>query len=560
MKKIIIAAGAALTFCITGVSAAVLTVDSFDINPDTEYVSVSGTVSGGEYLQKVTLRVTSDKDGSINYITQMSTDKDGAFSASYKMTGKTGFYTAHINTENAEEDFTKQIKFTDEATVAEIMQQINICKSGDELFEYISKSEVSENLNIDIAELEKIGSVKKACGYLIGSGTEYKTAAEFMSALSGKVILAGAAGRASYEESDAFFKKYSADLKIEGTKRFEIYLAADEKLRNGIIDRVNAAEFKNEAEFSKMFEEQTVLESVKQVSGYGEVYDLLNENNDLLGLDFSTYNKIKSKSTVMQKLAGEDYKSVSDLKSAFDEACTARYKAENTSGSGSGGGGSSSSSKGSSTGSVGGIVKRDNGTQAVDNGTKNDDKTDENKDKFPDLTGYEWVKKAVEYLYDKGVVSGDENGNFNPKSAVTREQFVKMVVAAANLSAAETGGVSFTDVEKGAWYESSIYAAVGAGIVSGYPDGSFGVGKEITREDMAVLLKRMLDKTGMTGGNGGGDEFADSAEISEYARESVLYMRSAGIINGFDDGEFKPKQNATRAEAAQMLYLALSNG
>lgn len=552
MKRKITAAAAALAICISNASAAVLTVNSFDINPDTEYVSVSGTVSGGKYFQKVTLRVTSDKDGSVNYITQISIDKDGAFSASYKMTGKTGFYTAHINTEDAEEDFTKQIKFTDAATVAEIMKAINACKTGLELFEYISKDDVRENLNIDIEELGKIGSVEKACGYLIGSETEYKTAAEFISALTGKIILAGAAGRASYEESDAFFKKYCAELQIEGTKRYDAYLAAEEKLRNGIIDRINVAEFKSEAEFSKMFEEQTVIEQVKQVAGYGEVYDILNGNNDLLSLDFSTYNKINLKSSVMQKLAGENYKSCSELKSAFDAACAAQYQAENTP-SGGGGGGSNPSKGGTSSIGIGGIVKRDNGEDSSDNGTKND-----NKDKFPDMTGYDWAKKAVEYLYDKGIVAGDENGNFNPKNSVTREQFVKMVAAAAGLKDA-SGDMNFTDVINGAWYESSIYAAVDAGIVSGYPDGSFGVGKEITREDMAVLLKRMLDKTGKTNINKGA-EFSDTAEISEYAKESVLYMRGAGVINGFENGDFKPKKNATRAEAAQMLYLALING
>ena len=48
--------------------------------------------------------------------------------------------------------------------------------------------------------------------------------------------------------------------------------------------------------------------------------------------------------------------------------------------------------------------------------------------------------------------------------------------------------------------------------------------------------------------------FTDFEDVPEYARESVRLMAAAGIINGYDDGSFKPLDNATRAEAAQIIY------
>ena len=92
-------------------------------------------------------------------------------------------------------------------------------------------------------------------------------------------------------------------------------------------------------------------------------------------------------------------------------------------------------------------------------------------------------------------------------------------------------------------------------MVSGYDDGSFGVGKTITREDMAVLAYRILEHTGMSLDSVNEKiVFDDENEISAYALESVGAMQEAGIINGTGDNMFSPKGGATRAMAAKIIY------
>lgn len=70
---------------------------------------------------------------------------------------------------------------------------------------------------------------------------------------------------------------------------------------------------------------------------------------------------------------------------------------------------------------------------------------------------------------------------------------------------------------------------------------------------MAVMIKNAVDKKGMTL-TGGEIEFADSEDISDYARESVTALAASGVVNGTGDNRFAPKASATRAQAAQIIY------
>ena len=88
----------------------------------------------------------------------------------------------------------------------------------------------------------------------------------------------------------------------------------------------------------------------------------------------------------------------------------------------------------------------------------------------------------------------------------------------------------------------------------------FGIGAKITREDMAVLAYRVLvakgnkviyDKSQIS-------DFTDDAEISEYAREAVYAMRGNSVMLGRGNNEFQPKAQATRAEAAKIIYSIMS--
>ena len=127
-----------------------------------------------------------------------------------------------------------------------------------------------------------------------------------------------------------------------------------------------------------------------------------------------------------------------------------------------------------------------------------------------------------------------------------------MIITASGKSPIYTDS-AFTDVDKDSWYAPYVYSAVKEGYIKGESETLFGSGKNITREDMAVILVRC-------GGekiNSSSREyvpFTDDADISDYAKEAVAALFKGGFADGNGDGTFAPKAFATRAEAAKLIY------
>ena len=103
-----------------------------------------------------------------------------------------------------------------------------------------------------------------------------------------------------------------------------------------------------------------------------------------------------------------------------------------------------------------------------------------------------------------------------------------------------------------AWFAGYVAAASSKGIISGIGDGSFGVGRDISRQEAAVILDRILTLFGAASGSAAA-EFADSEEIAAWAAEGVNRLTKCGIISGID-GSFCPADAVTRAQAAQMIF------
>ena len=88
----------------------------------------------------------------------------------------------------------------------------------------------------------------------------------------------------------------------------------------------------------------------------------------------------------------------------------------------------------------------------------------------------------------------------------------------------------------------------------GISDTEFGIGSEITREQMAAMVYRAVKASGLNILQGEAAAFADSDTISDYAREACEFMAKSGIMNGKTGGVFEPNATATRAEAAKVIY------
>lgn len=169
-------------------------------------------------------------------------------------------------------------------------------------------------------------------------------------------------------------------------------------------------------------------------------------------------------------------------------------------------------------------------------------------DMFSDLDSFDWARDSIENLSRLGIVSGVGDKQFNPSANVTREQFAKMIVGVMKYPVDSNAVTDFSDAN-GGWYTPYIAAAVQNGVITGMGDGTFGVGSNITRQDMAVIIYRAMNIA-----SGEMHEFTDSADISDYAAEAVSALYNMSIIGGYPDGSFSPKASASRAEAAKMLY------
>ena len=170
---------------------------------------------------------------------------------------------------------------------------------------------------------------------------------------------------------------------------------------------------------------------------------------------------------------------------------------------------------------------------------------------FKDVATERWSYEYIMELKEAGIVSGDGE-NFRPTDKVTREEFVKMLVLSLGIT--PDGSADFSDVDTNAWHHDYIAVAVEKGIVQGISDTEFGIGRSISRQDMAVMTVRALQALQVELQGGEAPVFTDEHEIADYAGDAVKILAAAGILNGAD-GKFAPTDNLTREQAAKVLCM-----
>ncbi len=169
--------------------------------------------------------------------------------------------------------------------------------------------------------------------------------------------------------------------------------------------------------------------------------------------------------------------------------------------------------------------------------------------------GYTFVTAIAEQKIMNGVHTNEDGSiEFAPNDELTREM-VAQILYNAEGTPEVTAENEFTDVVEGTWYEKAVIWAAENGIVSGYPDGTFGVGKNITRQEIATMLCNYATyKEYDTTATGDLSTYADVAAVEGWATDKMSWAVGNGIITGKAGNLLDPKGNATRAEAATMIY------
>lgn len=171
--------------------------------------------------------------------------------------------------------------------------------------------------------------------------------------------------------------------------------------------------------------------------------------------------------------------------------------------------------------------------------------------KFYDLADFLWAKEDVLYLCEKGIISGMGDGTFGAELKVTRGQLAVMLSRMTGERAEFKE--NFADVSKDGYYYADIGSLKAQGLINGITKTEFYPESNITRQDMAVMAYRILSAKGLISPAKKACDFSDFGDISDYAKEAVCAFCEKNILNGYENGEFKPKGNATRAECAVFL-------
>ncbi len=171
---------------------------------------------------------------------------------------------------------------------------------------------------------------------------------------------------------------------------------------------------------------------------------------------------------------------------------------------------------------------------------------------FADLSGH-WSRTDVELLAAKLVIDGQAPGRFAPDAQVTRGEFAALLVRALGLAPDASAVSGVKDLTGTEWYAGALGAAVKAGLLDGFEDGTLRGGANITRAQMAVMMSRALKAAGKSAPSGATAVFADEGQIPAWAAEAVDAGVAAGLVEGTSGNRFAPEAQATRAEAAAML-------
>ncbi|MGV2886038.1 fibronectin type III domain-containing protein [Paenibacillus taichungensis] len=161
-------------------------------------------------------------------------------------------------------------------------------------------------------------------------------------------------------------------------------------------------------------------------------------------------------------------------------------------------------------------------------------------------------KDQITYLAQQGIVSGVSETKFEPKRPITRAEFTALIVRLMDFKPVAYDGM-FKDVSADAWYAPYVGTGLSYNVIAGMGHGIFAPTQEITREQASVILANVVKSV-----KGIHPEesktFADQDRISYWAVDRVEYLSGLQMINGYEDGTFRPLNDLTRAEAAALIY------
>jgi len=157
--------------------------------------------------------------------------------------------------------------------------------------------------------------------------------------------------------------------------------------------------------------------------------------------------------------------------------------------------------------------------------------------------------ESTRYLASAGVINGYPDGTFKPDNTVTRVEALKLIFEAADLDISK-GNAPFDDIGKNEWYSKYLYTAYKKKVVNGYPDGTFKPTNVVSRAEffkmLFISMKSKVDKTPDS------SPFTD-VNVEDWFAPYVVYAAEIGIVDT-STPLFDPGAGMSRGEVADALY------
>lgn len=538
MKKVIVSAILSAMLPVSNAFAALSFNAESDFSNGT--ISVSGKAEANKYVTiqifkggKTPADFLEKEDDATEYsvyANQMMTDGDGAFAFNLKYSGNTEELNGYLMEAGSEiQHFT--IDFINAEAYGNFIKNLNDLAKDDEKEAFIEACKAGvENLSVN-EEVYNLIDKDKAVELFFNSVKENALSSdgEVVNARFATCIAIQALNESKLTSAELILKtNLPADL-IEEIKLFTSGTDAD----SYFVSLVSGKNITDAESFEKVCKEAMILTVAKYPQGFANLKKICEKYASFIGIT-TTYSE-----KAYKEVAGEGASSLSNLVSKLSAA------------------GKSGSSSGSSGGSSGGSSSKKNNSSFVPVASASTSgenaKTDEIKMPFEDMSAVGWAYTAVSTLANKGIISGKSETEFYPNDYITREEFVKIIVCAANAEIDETVSY-FEDVESDKWYAKYVNTAYKLGICRGISETEFGTGMNIKRQDAAVMVYNLL--AGKNSFTEEKTDFTDYEQVGDYAKEAVSKLAGAAIINGTDNA-FRPEALLTRAEAAQIIYGSL---
>ncbi len=582
IKKLLSAIIAAAILPVTVFAASASnTVSVKEINLETNKIVIEGTLESSkaeDVLLIVSGKALANISGNADVSCQerKKSEADGSFTFEFVMAGNSGSYNVFVQAKSLATPMQTSFYFADTSEKDEIIRAVNedaVATLASNLASYRAALGLNDFIPFGDADMLEVAEfLKGKAPFAAGAYSLVQEAAQEASILSclnnskadsnfidesKNFINADLIGLTSYETSNIadgnknFYSLYKTLLSDTGKanvlsalKGKSLTSYAD--IRNAFAESVLANAILNTEDTGGGDHISNVLTSANAAELNALAYILTGEAKSALSTAISNYlansaNQSKINTELLKLTSCND---ASELASGIATAIT---------NAGSGG----STVVVNPTGTTGtqnspGGVSGPSASTASDS---NASSSNIEQEIFSDVPKTHWANEPIEALYRQGVVNGYPDGTYKPNGAIKREEAVKMLCVAfdSNNNYAE---INFSDVSAGAWYVEYIKAGVGSGFVKGITTSRFGIGSNISRQDLAVMLYRIMGEPSVEGTL----TFADADTVAGYARNAVIYMTDCGIFNGYPDNTIRANNPVSRAEAAKMIYNCIKGG